>query len=76
MNFSTENKNNYFLLKIEVKDEFLRSEKFQSELDDAVDNVLYAMNVRTDEKENYKALKKDGKEQIHIFRTNNRKRKG
>lgn len=73
---TTENKNNYFVLDIQIEDPYLGEDHIESELNDGIDHVLYAMSVKADEKENYKALSFDKSRQIHIFRTDNRKRRG
>lgn len=71
-----ENKNSYFLLAIRIKLEFWTFSTLLTQLDDAVDHVLYAISVTIDEKENYRAFRKDNSLRIYIFRTNNRKRRG
>ena len=71
-----ENKNTYFLLKIKIPEDLRASGGFSKKLDDAIDHVLYAMGTDSNSERNYTARKKDNSQQIYIFRTNNRKRKG
>lgn len=73
---STENKNSYFYLKLNIPSEYRNSEAFEKKLDDAIDDILYSMNSPTNDKNNHRICSKDKNQIIHIFRTNNRKRKG
>lgn len=68
------NKNTFFSVDIWIPNEFVHSESYLNDLNDAIDQILYAMGAS--DTDLYKVFKTDGTRVCVLFKALNRKRKG